>query len=146
MMFYLTWWRVINKLHTYVLFLIKECYCANASFDLWMYKGAHDMFTLVIIFLGFDLRPKHVTLNLFETTNATRHALTRNLIDLLNVYGLKNKIIMHVKNKGSNLNTLISALIFFVICEALDWKENFQGTYFRHVFSKAFQYANVSAR
>jgi hypothetical protein len=39
------------------------CY---ASFDLWMYKEAHDVFTLVIIFWGFDLKPKHVTLSLCE--------------------------------------------------------------------------------
>lgn len=127
-MFYMAWWRTINKHQTYVLFLIKECYCANASFDLWMYKGAHYVFTLVIIFLGFDSRPKHVTLSLFEATNTTRHALARNLIDLLNVYGFKNKIIMYVKDEGSNLNTWTSALKFVVICEALDLKENFKGT------------------
>jgi hypothetical protein len=145
-MFYLAWWKTINKLQTYVLFLIKECYCANASFDLWMYKGAHDVFTLVIIFWGFDLKPKHVTLSLFEATNTTRHALARNMIDFLNVYGLKNKIIMYVNNEGSHLNTLTSALKSVVICESLDLKENFQGTRFRHVFSKAFQYAKESAR
>lgn len=93
-----------------------------------MYKGTHDVFTLVIIFLGFDLRPKHVTLSLFEATNTTRHALARNLIDLLNVYGLKNKIISYVKDEGSNLNTWTSAPKFVVICEALDLKESFQGT------------------
>jgi len=106
----MAWWRTINKHQTYVLFLIKECSCANTSLDLWTYKGTHDVFTLVINFLGFDLRPKHVTLSLFEATNTTRHALARNLIDLLNVYGLKNKKITYVKDEGSNLNTWTSAL------------------------------------
>jgi hypothetical protein len=99
-----------------------------------MYQGAHDVFTLVVIFLGFDLRPKHVTFSRFKATNATRHALARNMIDLLNVYGLKNKIIMYVNDEGSYLNTLTSALKYVVICEALDLKENFQRTRFRHVF------------
>lgn len=54
-------------------------------------------------------------LNLFEAINFTRHALARNLIDLLHIYGLKNKIIMYVKNEGSNLNALTSALKFVVI-------------------------------
>jgi len=98
-MLYLVWWKTINKHQTYVLFLIKECYCANANFDLWMYKGAHDVFTLDIIFLGFDSRPKHVTPSLFEATNTTKHALARNLTNLLNVYGLKNKIITYVKDE-----------------------------------------------
>jgi hypothetical protein len=28
--------------------------CTTRSFDLWMFKGAHDIFALVIIFLGFE--------------------------------------------------------------------------------------------
>ncbi len=55
-----------------------------------------------------------------------RHALAINLIDLLDIYGLKNKILTYVKNEGSNLNTLTSALKFVVICEVLDLKESFQ--------------------
>jgi hypothetical protein len=31
-----------------------------------MSKGAHDLFALVINFLGLDLQPKHVTIGLFE--------------------------------------------------------------------------------
>lgn len=54
-------------------------------------------------------------LSLFEAINFTRRALARNLIDLLHIYGLKNKIIMYVKNEGSNLNALTSALKFVVI-------------------------------
>jgi hypothetical protein len=37
-------------------------------FDLWMSKGAHDVFVLMINFLGSDWKPKHVTLGLFEVT------------------------------------------------------------------------------
>jgi hypothetical protein len=29
-------------------------YTYTTSFDLWMFKGAHDIFALVINFLGFD--------------------------------------------------------------------------------------------
>jgi hypothetical protein len=31
-----------------------------------MSKGAHDVFMLIIIFLGSDWKPKHVVLGLFE--------------------------------------------------------------------------------
>jgi len=34
--------------------LLNECYCVIANFDLWMFKGAHDVFAMVIIFLGSD--------------------------------------------------------------------------------------------
>jgi hypothetical protein len=47
---------------------------------------------------------------------------------------------MYVKNEGSNLNTVTSALKSIMKCEALDLKESFQGTYFEHVFFKSCQY------
>ncbi len=36
----------------YVLPKLKQCYYATFSFDLWMSKGAHDVFPLVISFLN----------------------------------------------------------------------------------------------
>jgi hypothetical protein len=47
---------------------------------------------------------------------------------------------MYVKNEGSNLNTLTSALKSIVKCEALLLKESFQGIYFEHVFFESCQY------
>jgi len=37
----------------YVLFALANYYFVT-SFDLWMSKGAYDIFSLVISFLGFD--------------------------------------------------------------------------------------------
>jgi len=42
-----------------------------------------------------------------------------NLIDLLDAYGVKNMTITYVKNKGSNLNTMISVLKSIMKCEVL---------------------------
>jgi hypothetical protein len=69
--------------------------------------------------------------------------LANNLTKLLNAYGLKNKIIAHVKDEGSNLNTLTNALKSVVKCATLGLEESFQGTYFGHVFSKMCQYATT---
>jgi hypothetical protein len=33
---------------------LTNCNSAIVNFDLWMSKGAHDIFALVINFLGFD--------------------------------------------------------------------------------------------
>ncbi len=43
-------------------FLLKltNCIYVTISFDLWMSKGAHDIFALVMNFLGFDWQPKQV--------------------------------------------------------------------------------------
>jgi hypothetical protein len=43
--------------------------------------------------------------------------LARNLIDLFYAYGLGNKIIIYVKDEGSNLNILTSPLKFVVKCD-----------------------------
>jgi hypothetical protein len=36
----------------YVLFKLKQCYSITTSFDLWMSKGTHDVFALLISFLN----------------------------------------------------------------------------------------------
>ncbi len=38
----------------YVLLASIKCHFAIASFDLWMSKGGHDIFVLVINFVGVD--------------------------------------------------------------------------------------------
>jgi hypothetical protein len=43
-------------------------YIFATSFNLWMFKGAHDIFAFVINFKGYDWEPKQVTIKLFETT------------------------------------------------------------------------------
>jgi hypothetical protein len=128
---------------TYVLPLLNDCSCATTNFDLWMSKGAHDVFILIIIFLGFDWKPKHVILVLFEAVETTRQTLIKIFIKLLNAYGLRNKIIAYVKYEGSTLNTLANFLGSIVKCETLSLEENFQGTYFDHAFSKACQYVTT---
>ncbi len=55
-----------NIKQTYVLPLLYECYCVIASFDLWISTCAHDVFALVIIFLGFNWNLKKKTLDSFE--------------------------------------------------------------------------------
>ncbi len=65
---------------TYVFLLLNDCSCATANFDLWMSKGPHDVFVLVIIFLGSDWKPKHVTIGLFKVVKTIGQALARNYI------------------------------------------------------------------
>jgi hypothetical protein len=74
-----------------------------------MSKNVHDIFVLVINFLGFDQQPKQITIGLFETIKTTMQALVNNSIQLFFQYGLRNKITAYVKDEGSNLNTLTIA-------------------------------------
>jgi len=62
---------------------------------------------------------------LFKVIKIIRQTLAKNFIDLLNTYGLTNKIITYVKDEGSNLNTLTSVLKFVSKCEILSLEESF---------------------
>jgi hypothetical protein len=81
---------------------ISRFFSITTNFDLWMSKGAYDVFTLVINFLNIDYQLKHVTIGLFEVTKITGQTLARNLTKLLNKYGFRKKIIAYVKDEGSN--------------------------------------------
>ncbi len=51
--------------------------------------------------------------------------LARNFINLMDAYGLRNKIITYVKDEGPNLNTLTRALKSIVNFETLGLEESF---------------------
>jgi hypothetical protein len=54
-----------------------------SNFDLWMSKGAHDVFALVISFLGMDKQFKHITIGLLEIDETKGQVLERNLIEFI---------------------------------------------------------------
>jgi hypothetical protein len=55
--------------------------------------------------------------NLFEVINTFRKTLIKNLIELLKIYNLREKIITYVKYEGSNLNTMTSTLNTIISCD-----------------------------
>jgi 5'-3' exonuclease len=112
-----------------------------------MSKGAYDVFALMINFLGNDWLPKHVTIDLlFEGIEIIGQTLARSLIELLNKYGLKKKIIVYVKDEGSNLSAMTITLKAIVNYESFDLEESFQGTCFGHDFSMACQYGTTKEK
>ncbi len=84
--------RLMEKIkQLYVLLALIKCHYATTSFDMWMSKVGHDIFALVINFLGNDCQPKHITLGLFEPTDTTRQTLVKKLTKLLDNYALRSK-------------------------------------------------------
>ncbi len=73
---------------------------ATTSFDLWMSKGAHDIFALIINVLGSNWQPKQVTISLFEVTSNIKQTLANNLTKLVDQYGLRNKIIVMLRMRA----------------------------------------------
>jgi hypothetical protein len=62
--------------------------------------------------------------------------LARSLIELLDKHGLRKKIIAYVKDEGSNLNAMITALKAIVNCEYLGLKESFKALALGMFFQK----------
>jgi hypothetical protein len=60
---------------------------------------------------------------------------------LLVDFNLTSKVIMYVKDEGTNLNSFTIALTFVVSCEPLQLFQQFVGFCIGHVMSKACQYA-----
>ncbi len=54
---------------------------------------------------------------------------------------MRKKIVVYVKDEGSNFHTMIVALKLVINYVVLGLVESFLGTYFGHAFSKACQYA-----
>jgi hypothetical protein len=62
-----------------------------------MSKG-HD----ILHWGGANWQPKHITLGLVEATNISRQTLAINLIQILDTYESKRRIVIYAKDEGSN--------------------------------------------
>jgi hypothetical protein len=123
------------------LLALAKCNYVTTSFDLWVLIPAHNIFALVINFLGVVRYLKHIILRLFVATYIARQTLVRNLIKLLDKYDLRKKITTCVKDERSNLNNMtLTTLKSIVSDEAMISGKSFQGICFEHEFSKACPY------
>jgi len=73
-------------------YILTKLISTTTNFDLWMFKGAHDIYIL----LGFYWQPKQVTIGLFEPIETTNQVLVSKLIELFDQYDLKKKNITYV--------------------------------------------------
>jgi putative flippase GtrA len=56
----------MGKENKHVLSILVDCVFIITNFDLWMSKGAHNVFALVMNFLKEDWVTKHITIGLFN--------------------------------------------------------------------------------
>jgi len=74
---------------------------------------------------------------MFDTPNTSKVTLAKQVKSLFTTYELTNKVIVYVKDEGTNLNMLASTLTNVVSCESLQLPSPFSGTFFGHVMFKA---------
>jgi hypothetical protein len=96
---------------TYVLPTLSSCVTISVTFDLWMSQSGFDTFALAMNFVDDGWVPKHVTISLFEAPNITNVTLAKLVKPLLAKFKFTHKIIAYVKDKGSNLNTLVATFL-----------------------------------
>jgi len=104
---------------TYVIHALFSCVTTSVTFDLWMSQSGFDIFSLVVNFIDDAWVPKHVNVGLFETPNIANVILAKIVKPLLAKFQLTHKIVAYVKDKGSNLNTLVTTLSTIISCEPL---------------------------
>ncbi len=88
---------------TYVHLALANYILATYTFDLWMSKGEHDVFIVVVNFLSSKWEAKHVTIELFEVSDINDATIAPRLQQLLDKFFLTQKILVYVKDEGSNL-------------------------------------------
>ncbi len=63
----------------YVQLALASCSSTTCTFNLWMLKGAHDIFVVVVNFISNDWEAKHVTIGLFEAIHTSGIAMVPKL-------------------------------------------------------------------
>jgi hypothetical protein len=107
---------------TYVILGLFSWVTTSVTFDLWKNQNGLDIFALVMNFIDDAWVPKHVNVGLFETPNIANVVLVRIAKPLLAKFQFTHKIVVYMKNKCSNLNTLVVA--FFIIVSHSSWRHH----------------------
>jgi hypothetical protein len=68
-----------------------------------MSKGAHDVFVIIVNFMSTIWEPKHITIGEFEAIVTSGVAMVVKFKQILDKFGITQKTLAYVKNKGSNL-------------------------------------------
>jgi hypothetical protein len=133
---------VTKTMENFVNSILANCITCMTTFDLWMQRGGHDIFALVISFINALWQPCHVTIigNIVGTT------MGKQMKDLLGSFGNLNKVIAFVKDKGVKLKIITTTLKGTVSCDMLDLPTPFLGTCWGHVMSKTAQYATDDSK
>ncbi len=88
---------------TYVHLALLDCILTTCTFDLWMLKGAHDVFIVVVNFLSNKWEATHIPIRLFEVSNTSGATMVPRLQQFVDKFFLAQKILAYVKDEDSNI-------------------------------------------
>jgi hypothetical protein len=90
---------VEKTMFTYVHHALADCISTTSTFDLWMSKGAHDVFIVVVNFLSSKCKAKHIIIGLFIVSNTSGATMAPRLQQLLDKFFLTQKMFAYVKDE-----------------------------------------------
>jgi hypothetical protein len=70
----------------YVQPTLANCVSTTCTFDLWMSKGMHDIFAMVVSFISNNWETKHVINGLFEMIDTCGITMVPKLQELLDMF------------------------------------------------------------
>ena len=120
---------------TYVINHMKYASCVTITFDLWMSRGAQDIFSVMAHWLDEKLKMTSRHLQLVKMDGTKGVEIAAKLSCLLEDYGIKDKVIAYVTDGGSNLATCTAALVGLVKCMYLDISYPYHGNCWAHIMS-----------
>jgi hypothetical protein len=91
---------------------------------------------MVVNFINSFWEPIHVIVGVCEMKNIIGASMANHVNFILDSFGLLDKLIAYVKDKGSNMNTLINALKSIVSYSHFQLPTPFIGSCFGYVMSK----------
>lgn len=138
---------LVNRTLTeYVQLTLAKCLITTCNFDLWMSKGGHYIFTIVVNFPSTNWELKHITIGIFEAHDMSGATMVVKLKQILDKFSFTQKILAYVKDEDPNLQTCVQAFKLVVSCGDFGIVEPFNGSCYRHVLSKVCQYANFDEK
>jgi hypothetical protein len=79
-----------------------------------MFRASCGTFAIVVSFINSSCEPCDVTIGIFKVHNIVGVTMANQVKLLLNSFGILDKVITYVKDKGSNLNILIFELAYVI--------------------------------
>jgi hypothetical protein len=87
----------------FVQLALEKCLTTTCTIDLRMSKGAHDVFVIIVNFMSIIWEPKHIAIGLFEAIVTNGVDIVVKLKQILDKFGITQKIMAYIKSKRSNL-------------------------------------------
>jgi hypothetical protein len=92
---------VTHYLQLHVQPLLNVTPTITTTFDLWMSRGHHDTFALVVNFLSLNWKPHHAVIGLFEANDTNVQRFSKQLKAIVEEFDLTSKVLCYLKLRVS---------------------------------------------